>query len=448
MSEPLLAGGPAGAENIYLQELPASLSSVLSATAGQAFETNPTTLLYQWATREEVSDRVGSRVVPAAEARERIAREKLELMVGDEGIREAALEDLIERKYQERRRQDVIARGPEGFLPGAAQFGTGLAVSLIDPLNVASAFIPVVGEARVAQMLARAGTSTLARASVRGAVGATEGFVGAAVLEPLVYGLAQDLQKDYTMADSLLNLAFGTVLGGGLHVGIGAIRDHVNAGGAIETAPAKGELPELIASMSPEQRADIGRAALAQAIEGRAVDVEALVKSVRDVIDAENTPGFLRTAEQLVALNKTVRTPEVEAGIRVESTPGFLRSAEDVMLARAFEKRDWEAIRELAGRSNEPEARVRPDDAKASEEAKTTLAMEPEAKTSSGEPSKESELQNKAMTEELRVLNDEAKTQGIEDVEAAFVEFDERIKETETVSKAMRALAACQLRKP
>ena len=55
--------------------------------------------------------------------------------------------------------------------------------------------------------------------------GAIEGAGGALLLEPLVYGAAQRIQADYDLYDSLLNVAFGTVLGGGLHVGAGKLRD-------------------------------------------------------------------------------------------------------------------------------------------------------------------------------------------------------------------------------
>ncbi len=48
--------------------------------------------------------------------------------------------------------------------------------------------------------------------AVRGAV---EGAVGASVLEPFIYGVAQKVQADYDLYDSFMNVGFGTVLGGG-----------------------------------------------------------------------------------------------------------------------------------------------------------------------------------------------------------------------------------------
>ena len=45
------------------------------------------------------------------------------------------------------------------------------------------------------------------------------------MIEPIVYGVAQAEQADYGLMDSFLNVTFGTIIGGGLHVGIGALKD-------------------------------------------------------------------------------------------------------------------------------------------------------------------------------------------------------------------------------
>ena len=55
--------------------------------------------------------------------------------------------------------------------------------------------------------------------------GAVEGAGGALIIEPLVYGVAQRIQADYDIYDSFLNVAFGSVIGGGLHVGAGKLKD-------------------------------------------------------------------------------------------------------------------------------------------------------------------------------------------------------------------------------
>ena len=127
---------------------------------------------------------------------------------------------MVEEKKDERSRQSIIERGPKGFGVGALKFATGLGVSLFDPINIAASFIPVFGQARFAGLVARQGFTR-----ARLAKGVTEGAVGAAVVEPIVYGVAKEVQADYGLADSLLNITFGTILGGGLHVGAGKLKD-------------------------------------------------------------------------------------------------------------------------------------------------------------------------------------------------------------------------------
>ena len=156
----------------------------------------------------------------------RVSRDELNKEYSDLGLFfkedefQSVVDIMVEEKKDERARQSVIERGPKGFGVGALKFATGLGVSLFDPINVAASFIPVFGQARFAGLVARQGF-TRARAT-RGVV---EGAVGATLVEPIVYGVAQKVQADYGLADSLLNITFGTILGGGLHVGAGKLKD-------------------------------------------------------------------------------------------------------------------------------------------------------------------------------------------------------------------------------
>mgnify|MGYP001773191741 CR=1 FL=1 len=163
-----------------------------------------------------------SPMLPAEVARARVKEEGLDLSIDDGGIREGVLDILVERKRAEAQRKFLLDNAPASTIP--VQLLAGFAASAIDPINIASAFIPVVGEARYASMLANA-TTRAARFGVRARVGALEGAVGAAMVEPLVlYASAQD-QADYDITNSLLNVAFGSVLGGGLHAAGGLVSD-------------------------------------------------------------------------------------------------------------------------------------------------------------------------------------------------------------------------------
>jgi len=146
----------------------------------------------------------------------------------DQDEKQSTVDILVNRKVLERERQSIIARGPEGsfnpfnsgFYTGGAKLATSLAVSIADPINIASAFIPVVGEARFASLVARQGLT-----KARGIRGVVEGAVGAAVVEPIVLTAATAEQADYGLMDSFLNVTFGSIIGGGLHVGAGALKD-------------------------------------------------------------------------------------------------------------------------------------------------------------------------------------------------------------------------------
>jgi len=153
--------------------------------------------------------------------------------VGEDGIKEG-LANLFAQRHDKRLNFRLdLNRSKGGFGLAAAQFGVGIGASFLDPLNVGSAFIPSVALARgaiTANRIKTAGATIAGRTSgKRFLTGAMDGAIGAAVLEPLVIGAAYAEQdKDYTLMDSFLNLTFGSVLGGGIHVGVGKIYDRLN----------------------------------------------------------------------------------------------------------------------------------------------------------------------------------------------------------------------------
>ncbi|KKN18035.1 hypothetical protein LCGC14_0959760 [marine sediment metagenome] len=127
---------------------------------------------------------------------------------------------LFELKVDEVRRREIIERGPSGLIAGAGLMAMDLVVSATDPINLAAMFIPVVGELRAARMIARFG-----RRGGRFFTGAIEGAVGTAMVEPFVLQGTKMQQADYGMVDSLVAITLGIPLGGGLHVGLGALGD-------------------------------------------------------------------------------------------------------------------------------------------------------------------------------------------------------------------------------
>jgi hypothetical protein len=256
-----------------------------------------------------------SPLLTAEQARARIKEEGLDLTVEDSGIRAGALDILIERKREEVKRKLILDNAPASTIP--IQLLAGLGASLIDPVNVASAFIPVVGEARYASMLANA-TSRAARIGVRARVGAVEGAVGAAMLEPLVlYASAQD-QSDYGAVDSLLNVAFGSVMGGGLHSAGGYISD-VRRGALLDGI--KAESPSIAgqapAKVSPQQFA-------------LRVDEDPML-ALRDSLERGIQGDRVRMAEDAGRQARETLMPEIRAELQ-EIASGKLPNVRDLKI--------------------------------------------------------------------------------------------------------------------
>jgi hypothetical protein len=281
----IFTGGGRTRERQFISEFEPSTSSVLGAFAEDALKFSPTSSILRAQEQKDVQEGVlisplgaimdplaglerEEPTTPVVEVEEQgaIIEERFDgrfPIKPVEGMRRATLELLMDRKEEELANQQIISRASTGQL--IAGFGAGVLASIIDPLNIATAFVPVLSPARYAGMLARQ-TSRTGRALVRARVGALEGTVGALLVEPFISAQARNEQADYTMADSLLNVAFGTVLGGGLHMGIGAISDGIKAG---KNPIPTGQVAEDLAKLTPAQREDVFRAHMALAVGDR-----------------------------------------------------------------------------------------------------------------------------------------------------------------------------------
>lgn len=177
----------------------------LSSMAGEA------KIAFDALTQEAIDE---GRLVSAEELNKRYAG----FLTFDRPTTELAARLMYDNKKEQVVRDAIIQSGPGGLSGiGIAVLG-GIAVAATDPLDLASSFIPVVGQAGKAAAIARFG-----RIGGRAAVGATEGAIGAAITEPVYYGFSRQLQLDYTMSDALLNVGAGTLLGGGIGAAAGVI---------------------------------------------------------------------------------------------------------------------------------------------------------------------------------------------------------------------------------
>ncbi len=114
---------------------------------------------------------------------------------------------MSEAKKEEHHNAFVMERGQHGLLGMGASFVAGA----LDPINLASAFVPVIPEARAAAMIyANKGMAGAFMTRVK--TGAASGFAGALMVEPIIHTSQDQLQADYTMFNSVMNLGFGAAL--------------------------------------------------------------------------------------------------------------------------------------------------------------------------------------------------------------------------------------------
>lgn len=221
--------------------------------------------------------------------------------VGEDGIHEGAAALLAERYDEREARKLVLNRSKGGFAIGAAQFGVSLVGSVLDPINIASAFIPVVNTARFASMATRYG-----KTQARLITGATQGAVGAAIVEPIPLAAAKlEQDADYTLMDSFMNVAFGTVLGGGLHAIGGKLSDAVNRSSA-------------------DTRQVLTRTAVAQLAEGRNVNVNPVAQADAN-LRAQGIPAAQVTPDTVGPAAGMQRTITQEPLRKGKSLPESLR---------------------------------------------------------------------------------------------------------------------------
>lgn len=277
------------ADALGLDVLPESWATGWGAALDETLARNPTRALTNAAERGEyyeqrfIDDQTGNEVVIPAKPATILTREEANKKYGipgklefDDETPEPVAEQLHRLNIEEIIRQDKRRRSTAGI---GADLTAGLVGSLADPIGVAASFIPVVGQARYAALAGRIGTT-----GARATTGAIEGTVGAAILEPLVYAGAQWESADYSAADSLMNLTFGGVMGGGLHMGAGYIGDRWAARNVASP------IQRLVDDAPVEDRLAIIGTAAKQILEGRPVDIEPVVAAT---VRAMENRGFL-----------------------------------------------------------------------------------------------------------------------------------------------------------
>lgn len=360
------------ARDVGIDQYRAGLGEYLGAVASDAWANSPLMqahLLYRGALAQGQALDRGEPLLSAEEASEQGRDLGLRF---DAPIARGAFDVLAEEKRHEAAAEITFkrARLENGYgtlhwlLGGGAEFLT----MAVDPLNMASAFVPIVGEARYAAMAARVGRFPAALAK-----GAAEGAGGQLLLEPLTAAARMSLGNDYTMLDTLTNLAFGGGLGVVLHgagYGIGAgfrfLRDRYSiseraapapeaasrtadvarreelSGPVVEKVaepPPRQPVAEQMERLRPETKDAAMRSAVAQLVQDRPVDIEPVLRAdpnwpeIKAAIDAGHAE-VLELQRQSVASQRQ-SLPSIEPPPEWRPSPEELRQA--VRAARGWE---------------------------------------------------------------------------------------------------------------
>lgn len=264
---------------IPLSQFETSTSDVLSASFDEAFEQNPFQRVLRYA-----DTKFGDQTPVSAEEAKKYAQENYvpDLQIPEEGMTRAKLETLVEFKREQRVRQEAINAAGGGFINTATGLTASLVASVLDPINIAESFIPVVGAKKWASRIGAA--SGAMRHAQRFAMGFAAGVQGTILTEGAIAaaGINAELQEDIGFDEFLQMTLLGGVLGGGIHVGMGKIADLRGKGvdAAFEGAP---ETPfgRYIDRMDPEQRMQTYRHAIAALAEDRPVRMAPLAEAQR-----------------------------------------------------------------------------------------------------------------------------------------------------------------------
>lgn len=257
----------AGTNSFSLQDFEPSFGSKMNAAVRESWLESYGPVAKDWWNSSAGGD--GTKRLSAAEAQDYAKANgggaKLGITPKDGQYTAEQWGTIVSRQRELAAVKDVRERTPwdmGSVVRGGAMFGAGI----VDPINVATAFVPwtrMVGVARGLHAAAMA-ESALTRAGARAGLGAIDGGISTAVLEPAYAYARSELGDDYGALDSMANIGFGTAFGGGLHVLGGAAGDAFKswrAGRAAPAVPAPEITPELKTAakvMTPEERVQAG----------------------------------------------------------------------------------------------------------------------------------------------------------------------------------------------
>ncbi len=183
-----------------------------------------------------------------------------------EDTRKHVVDYLVKRKEEEIDRQHTISKGPQNYFAKGGYFLTSLGTSFLDPINIAASFVPIVGQAKFAGMVAKSGKNI-----ARMKKGFIEGFAGNLAVEPVVYGVHRSQQSDYSSYDAFVNVAAGGLIGAKFQTGFGKLGDY------LAKVRGKPNIYQRLAAISPENQEALLKYTIGKHLRGERVDTGDLI---------------------------------------------------------------------------------------------------------------------------------------------------------------------------
>lgn len=238
------------------------------------------------------------------------------ISITDQPIPEGVAKLVGQEKTDQINRESVIARFQNAH-SWPVNFAAGTAAFMLDPVNAATAFVPGVGEETILANLGRVGFEGFAARTVaRLGAGAVSGAAQQAPLSIARYAFGTQEASDYSLRDAFRDMLYGAAGNAILHAGFGGVGDflkarrNANLGSRVlrgdtdivppagpPGAPPGGSAGPLFAdatkvgTVDPLTNAAAARAAVGQMVEGKPVDVMAVVQP--DGTASTEPPGLL-----------------------------------------------------------------------------------------------------------------------------------------------------------
>ena len=340
-----------------------------------------------------------------------------------EDTRKEVVDYLVKRKELEMERASTIQRGPQNIFAKGSFFLTSLATSFADPVNIAASFVPVVGQAKFAGMVAKSGKNI-----ARMKKGFVEGLVGNTAVEPIVYGVHKSQQSDYDQYDAFINIAAGGLIGTGFHAGFGRIGDY------LAKVQGKPNIYQRLAAVSPEHQQALLKYSVGKVLRGERVDTGNVVVNKTRIGDKQ-----VNELDDQISEFKTLYAEAIKKGDR-KSAKIYLINLRNL---QKTERKMFEAKQKAAERAleqNKAQLKQSDETGKITEEDvkrndKNTAEIEQEAQTLV-EREQFHQKQLDIKDEDLKdttVVSDRAEIQNI----------DKNIKNKNKIRDAIRAGSNC-----